>query len=328
MWRFWSLPPLNSTPLFRHPEIRVTKKTLGGPNPVFLNPCFKGVPASRALRSTDLLWLENCMLSQSFEPFRGSAAKVLVQKLLRALEAEKRGLKNRVWPHLEHIYVPNVYVPFSFSNGVHPPKSNSSSWSQRQGHYPWKIPRTPAKPAETPQNPRRDPRRGPLSVSSKRCLRKRRSAIARMRQKCVRNASKMRPKCVKVGLVRNVLKCVRNASKLRQNAPKMRGTPLGENTFWTMPTLEPSERQISSESLAEGCALRMVTLRNSNTKPLFRVKKGGWKTYGGGGGTYHETPPQKRLQTPLPMIRFPPPFVQALLFSPGETDTDQTNPTF
>ena len=53
-----------------------------------------------ALRSTDSLWLENCMISQSFEPSRGRAAKVLVQKLLRAVEPEKQGLKNRVWPAL------------------------------------------------------------------------------------------------------------------------------------------------------------------------------------------------------------------------------------
>ena len=36
------------------------------------------------------------MISQSFEPSRGRVAKVLVQKLLRAVEAEKQGLKNRV----------------------------------------------------------------------------------------------------------------------------------------------------------------------------------------------------------------------------------------
>ena len=50
------------------------------------------------------------------------------------------------------------------------------------------------------------------------------SAIARMRQKCVRNASKMRQKCVKVGLVllgkedRSKMrqKCVKIASKMRQ----------------------------------------------------------------------------------------------------------------
>ena len=49
----------------------------------------------------------------------------------------------------------------------------------------------------------------------------------------------MRQKCVKMGLVllgkeRNVPKCVRNASKMLQ---KMRGTPLGENTFWTIPKM-------------------------------------------------------------------------------------------
>ena len=51
----------------------------------------------------DSLWLEKCMISQSFEPSResrGRVAKVLVQKLLRVVEAEKQGLKNRVWPHL------------------------------------------------------------------------------------------------------------------------------------------------------------------------------------------------------------------------------------
>ena len=60
------------------------------------------------------------------------------------------------------------------------------------------------------------------------------SAIARMRQKCVRNASKMRQKCVKMGLV-----LLGKKSEIRQNcvqnASKMRGTPLGENTFWTIP---------------------------------------------------------------------------------------------
>ena len=49
----------------------------------------------------DSLWLENCLISQSFEPSRGRVAKVLVQKLLRAVEAEKQGLKNRVWPHVD-----------------------------------------------------------------------------------------------------------------------------------------------------------------------------------------------------------------------------------
>ena len=60
------------------------------------------------------------------------------------------------------------------------------------------------------------------------------SAIARMRQKCVRNASKW---VLFIGEKRNV----QNASEMRQNcvqnASKMRGTPLGENTFWTIPIL-------------------------------------------------------------------------------------------
>ena len=55
------------------------------------------------------------------------------------------------------------------------------------------------------------------------------SAIARMRQKCVR-------KCVKMGLV---LVGKEECSKMRQkcvkNASKMRGAPSGENTFWTIP---------------------------------------------------------------------------------------------
>ena len=61
-----------------------------------------------------------------------------------------------------------------------------------------------------------------------------------MRQKCVRNASKMRQKCVKMGLVLlGKEERSQNASEMRQicvkNASKMRGTPLGENTFWTIP---------------------------------------------------------------------------------------------
>ena len=60
------------------------------------------------------------------------------------------------------------------------------------------------------------------------------SAIARMRQKCIRNASKMRQNgsCF-IGK--------RGTSKMRQKsvkiASKMRGTPLEENTFWTIPTI-------------------------------------------------------------------------------------------
>ena len=48
----------------------------------------------------------------------------------------------------------------------------------------------------------------------------------------------------------------------------------------------------------------------------------------GEGKTYRKTPSQKPFWTPPPMIRFPPPFVFALLFSLEETGTDQANPTF
>ena len=62
------------------------------------------------------------------------------------------------------------------------------------------------------------------------------SAIARMRQKCVRNASKW---VFFYWEKRNV----QNASEIRQNcvkyASKMRGTPLGGNTFWTIPNYPP-----------------------------------------------------------------------------------------
>ena len=69
------------------------------------------------------------------------------------------------------------------------------------------------------------------------------SAIARMRQKCIRNASEMRQKCVRHAskwvLFYWEKRNVQNASEIRQNcvknASKMRGTPLGENTFWTIP---------------------------------------------------------------------------------------------
>ena len=55
------------------------------------------------------------------------------------------------------------------------------------------------------------------------------SATARMRQKCVKNASKW---VFFYWEKRNVSgqNCVKNASK-------MRGTPLGENTFWTIPSV-------------------------------------------------------------------------------------------
>ena len=73
------------------------------------------------------------------------------------------------------------------------------------------------------------------SVSSKRCFGKgvgNSENASEMRQECAKNGS-----CF-IGEKRNVPKCVRNASKI---APKMRGTPLGENTFWTIPTEVLSE---------------------------------------------------------------------------------------
>ena len=66
-----------------------------------------------------------------------------------------------------------------------------------------------------------------------------------MRQKCVRNASEMRQKCVKMGLV---LLGKDERSKMRQkcgrNASKMRGTPLGENTLWTIPTIVQASSRV------------------------------------------------------------------------------------
>ena len=77
------------------------------------------------------------------------------------------------------------------------------------------------------------------------------SAIARMRQKCVKNSSKMRQngsrlqKCTKMG---PVLLEKRNVPKMRQkcvkNVSKMRGTSLGENTFWTIPRFRDAEMMI------------------------------------------------------------------------------------
>ena len=69
------------------------------------------------------------------------------------------------------------------------------------------------------------------------------SAIARMRQKCVRNASKMRQKCVKMGLVllgkEERRKCVRNSSKLRQKCVK---NP--RNTFGGEHPLDDTEKPL------------------------------------------------------------------------------------
>ena len=56
-----------------------------------------------------------------------------------------------------------------------------------------------------------------------------------MRQKYVKNAPK---RVLFYWEKRNVPKCVKNKSKCVKNASKMRGAPLGENTFWTIPMLK------------------------------------------------------------------------------------------
>ena len=62
------------------------------------------------------------------------------------------------------------------------------------------------------------------------------SAIARMRQKCVKNASEMRQKCVKMGLVllgkEERPKCVRNPSKLRQKCVTNARNTFGGEHLW------------------------------------------------------------------------------------------------
>ena len=68
----------------------------------------------------------------------------------------------------------------------------------------------------------------PFSVSSKMCSRK------RCRQH-VRNASEMRQKMRQIG------SCFIGKRGTFQNASKMRGTPLRENTFWTIPTFPQPE---------------------------------------------------------------------------------------
>ena len=69
------------------------------------------------------------------------------------------------------------------------------------------------------------------------------SAIARTRQKCVRNALKMRQNGSCFIGKRGTFQ---NASEMRQNcvknASKMCGTPLGENTFWTIPIIAGREK--------------------------------------------------------------------------------------
>ena len=80
-----------------------------------------------------------------------------------------------------------------------------------------------------------------FSVSSNRCSRKRR----RRYQECVRNASKMRQNesCF-IGKRGTFL----NASEMSQKCINMRRTPLGENTFWTIPNfLRTLRSKIASE---------------------------------------------------------------------------------
>ena len=86
------------------------------------------------------------------------------------------------------------------------------------------------------------------------------SAIAKMRQKCVRNTSKMRQKCVKMGLVllgkEERPKCVRNPSNLRQKCAehlwgrtpfgRYRDFSQGKVTFEVTFTGRP---EVTSESL-------------------------------------------------------------------------------
>ena len=67
------------------------------------------------------------------------------------------------WPFLSRFGLPGrllimsrLYEKCFFDDS----NSNSSSGSQEQGHYPRKIPWTPAEPRRAPQNPRRDAHRG------------------------------------------------------------------------------------------------------------------------------------------------------------------------
>ena len=100
------------------------------------------------------------------------------------------------------------------------------------------------------------------SVSFKRCSRKR----CRQQQECVRNASEMRPNgsCFigKRGRFQN-------ASKMRQkcvkDVSKMRGTPLGENTFWTI-LMEGYESSRTLVLLCFGLDFRVVCCLLSNLK--------------------------------------------------------------
>ena len=81
-----------------------------------------------------------------------------------------------------------------------------------------------------------------------------------MRQKCARNASKIRQKCSKMGLV---LLGREERSEMRQkcveNASKMRGTPSGENTFWTIPRIQDCENDGLVQDQFVGKSSRIAT---------------------------------------------------------------------
>ena len=70
------------------------------------------------------------------------------------------------------------------------------------------------------------------------------SAIARMRQKCVRNASKMRQKCVKMGLVLLERGTSKNASEIRQNCVKS-----ARNTFGGEHLLDDTDPTLAGQEL-------------------------------------------------------------------------------
>ena len=83
-----------------------------------------------------------------------------------------------------------------------------------------------------------------------------------------KHASEMRQKCVKMGLV---LLGKEERSKMRQKcvkiASKMRGTPLGETTFWTIPRKTRPEK---SSRKSPGKSSKRYTKKNSRHMPAER----------------------------------------------------------
>ena len=121
------------------------------------------------------------------------------------------------------------------------------------------------------------------------------SAITRMRQKCVKHASKMRLRqngsCL-LGEKRSVPKCVKHESNMRRKSLQKCAEHLwGGTPFGRYRTFKYFQRKTKG-------------VENS-----------------GEGKTYHKW-------TPPLMIRFASPFVHSTSFSLEETGTDQTNPTF